>query len=180
MTSQYHCVTPVALPDDARIARMVAPVHFADAYAIDLPSAATRDPEVLARFVFAQLPGWASALLRLRDALMARFGLKTTVQLAAPQPGDTVRRVGFFKVYGITADEIVVGEDDAHLDFRLSLRCSARPGADGKHRLVLSTAVHCHNRLGRVYIFVIAPFHRLIVKSNLRHAARRGWPAASV
>jgi hypothetical protein len=36
--------------------------------------------------------------------------------------------------------------------------------------------VHCHNRLGRFYIFVIAPFHRLVVKASLRRAAALGWP----
>ena len=47
---------------------------------------------------------------------------------------------------------------------------------DAQARLTLSTVVHCHNRLGRVYLFVIAPFHRLIVRSGLRRAARLGWP----
>lgn len=42
--------------------------------------------------------------------------------------------------------------------------------------VTLSTVVHCHNRLGRVYLFAIGPFHRLIVQSGLRRAARRGWP----
>jgi hypothetical protein len=45
--------------------------------------------------------------------------------------------------------------------------------------LTLSTVVHCHNALGRTYIRVIAPFHRLIVKSCLRRAARTGWPSDS-
>ncbi|MCQ9426839.1 DUF2867 domain-containing protein [Pseudomonas sp. LJDD11] len=49
----------------------------------------------------------------------------------------------------------------------------------GKRQLTFSTAVHCHNRLGRLYIFVIAPLHRLIVRSSLRSAARLGWPLAT-
>jgi hypothetical protein len=36
--------------------------------------------------------------------------------------------------------------------------------------------VHCHNLLGRAYLFVIAPFHRLVVKASLRRAAHIGWP----
>jgi hypothetical protein len=40
---------------------------------------------------------------------------------------------------------------------------------------VLTTVVHCHNLLGRVYLGVISPFHRLVVRSNLARAARRGW-----
>jgi len=39
--------------------------------------------------------------------------------------------------------------------------------------------VHCHNRLGRLYILVIAPFHRLVVQASLRRAAQIGWPSAA-
>jgi len=35
------------------------------------------------------------------------------------------------------------------------------------------------NLLGRVYIGVIAPFHRQVVKAGLRRAAHIGWPKAS-
>jgi hypothetical protein len=36
--------------------------------------------------------------------------------------------------------------------------------------------VQCHNLLGRVYLLVIAPFHRMVVRSTLHRAARAGWP----
>lgn len=36
-------------------------------------------------------------------------------------------------------------------------------------------AVYRHNRFGRLYIVVIAPFHRLVVRSALARAAARGW-----
>jgi Protein of unknown function (DUF2867) len=53
----------------------------------------------------------------------------------------------------------------------------SRPGAgNGATSVVVSTVVHCHNLLGRLYIFVIAPFHRLVVKAGLRRAALLGWP----
>ena len=39
----------------------------------------------------------------------------------------------------------------------------------------MTTAVHCHNLFGRVYLFVISPFHRLVVRSALARAAARGW-----
>ena len=81
-------------------------------------------------------------------------------------------RVGIFKFYSSNDTEIVVGEDDKHLDFRISLLCT-----DGK--LTLSTVVHCHNLLGHAYLFAIAPFHRAVVKASLRRAAKIGWPLAA-
>jgi hypothetical protein len=42
--------------------------------------------------------------------------------------------------------------------------------------LVTITIVHCHNLLGRSYLAMILPFHRLVAHANLRRAARVGWP----
>ena len=86
--------------------------------------------------------------------------------------------MGIFRIYETRPHEIVLGEDDKHLDFRLSVLHEVLP-AVGAAQVVLSTVVHCHNRLGRLYILLIAPFHRTIVKATLRRAARSGWPMAT-
>lgn len=164
-------VTAVDIPPQASITGLYPRHHLADAYAVTLPAGATANPEELARFIFARQPGWANVLMALRDAIVSLFGLKTARQLT----GASGARVGIFKIYSSLAQEVVLGEDDSHLDFRLSLLC-APSGSGGEQRLVLSTVVHCHNLLGRSYILLIAPFHRLIVRSSLRRAARIGWP----
>jgi len=167
-------VASVPLPADSAIVRAYPLVSFADAYSIALPAEASNDPERLARFIFSQHSPWAAALMKLRDALVAGFGLKTAGSLANDAASRT-ERVGMFKIYSVAPNEIVMGEDDKHLDFRLSLLC---PAAQDERRLILSTVVHCHNLLGRTYIRLIAPFHRIIVRSSLRRAARAGWPEA--
>jgi Protein of unknown function (DUF2867) len=170
----------VSLPSESRAARCYATTDLADAYAIRLPAGASTDPEVLARFIFAQQPPLVAPLLRLRDTLVAAFGIKTSRQLASAPAGGRRPRVGIFRVYETLADEIVLGEDDKHLDFRVSvLRRPATAAANSPDDLVLSTFVHCHNRLGRAYILLIAPFHRAIVRATLQRAARAGWPQRS-
>ena len=165
----------VPLPPESRIAAIYARVKLADAYAIDLPPAAAPNPEVLARFVFAHQARWISFLMRIRGALVAPLGLKTASGLRSAATNGS--RIGIFKVYEVTAVEVIMGEDDRHLDFRVSaLYQSPVQGSTGRPRFVLSTVVHCHNRLGRCYIGLIAPFHRMIVQSYLRRAARIGWP----
>ncbi len=173
-----RCVTTVELPAESAIARLYEATHLADAYSVELPAGATARPEVLARFIFDRTSPWAHGLMKVRDAIVAAFGLKTSGQLTKLDAGSRAQRIGIFKVYSTTEREIVLGEDDKHLDFRVSVLCTAQ--AAGGRRLVVSTVVHCHNRLGRTYIFVIAPFHRLIVRSSLRRAARSGWPRADV
>ena len=179
MSTEDHCVTPVALPAESGISRVYESMNLADAYSIPLPDGTAANPELLARFIFSQQAPWITGLMTVRDALVARFGLKTSTQLASLGVDDRAKRVGIFRIYSTTEHEIVLGEDDKHLDFRLSVLCSAQPAPTGERRLVLSTVVHCHNRLGRIYIFLIAPFHRLVVRSSLRRAARIGWPQAT-
>jgi hypothetical protein len=171
--------SPVALPTQSGINNVYKSVHLADAFAIRLPSGASHDVDVLARFVFSHQPSWIRALMRVRDMIVAGFGLKTASDLARLGSDAKAERVGIFRIYSSSATEIVLGEDDKHLDFRLSLLCTEAPGPETGALLTISTVVHCHNLLGRTYILVIAPFHRMAVKASLRRAARIGWPRAA-
>jgi hypothetical protein len=179
MHSNILSVAAVALPSESRIAGMYETMDLADAYAIRLPKDAITDPEQLARFLFSHQAPWVAGLMRVRDALVAGFGLKTAKQLQTLVASND-KRIYLFKIYETSAHEIVLGENDKHLDFRVSvLRQAATAGTGDAPCLILSTVVHCHNRLGRAYIMLIAPFHRMVVRSDLRRAARAGWPTAS-
>lgn len=172
-------ITAVALPVESELARCYESTNLADAYAIQLPAGSATSPELLANFIFSNPARWVTQLMKVRDVLVCGFGLKTSDHLAGARPDGKLRRIGIFRIYNTNEHEIVLGEDDRHLDFRLSVLCTPPQSPLGQHRLTLSTVVHCHNRLGRLYILVIAPFHRAVVKSCLRQAARTGWPKAS-
>src|SRR6218665_1202136 len=113
-------VLAIPLPPESRVVDRYPRTDLADAFAVDLPEGTISDPEALARFVLAQQPGWVAALMKLRDLLVAGFGLKTAAQLQAATGAGT-RRIHIFRIYETHAREIVLGEDDRHLDFRLSL-----------------------------------------------------------
>ena len=179
MQSGSTLVTPVAIPPRSRIAHIYKSTNLADAYAIRLPIATPLDAELLARFIFTHQPSWIGTLTRIRDALVACFGLKTAKHLATLSQDASSKRIGLFKVYSRSKSEIVLGEDDKHLDFRVSVLCSDERSSEVGQQLILSTVVSCHNLLGRTYILVIAPFHRMVVKASLRRAANIGWPAGS-
>jgi uncharacterized protein DUF2867 len=179
MSTKQHCATPVSLPLESGITSVYASTNLADAYSIELPPGASTNPELLARFIFSQQAPWVSSLLAVRDALVGTLGLKTAEQLTSLGAESKSGRLGIFKIYETSPSEVILGEDDKHLDFRLSVLCSNQLSLGGKRHLTLSTVVHCHNLLGRLYIFVIAPFHRLVVQSSLRRAARIGWPSAT-
>ena len=165
----------VPLPSESQISAVYVCPNLADAFAIDLPRGSIRDPEALARFIFARQPRWVAASMTVRDTLVGAFRLKTGRSLrSAAQRGG---RIGIFKVYASNSLEVIMGEDDKHLNFRASVLYRAQEeGSAAPASLVLSTVVNCHNRLGRTYLALISPLHRLVVQSFLRRAAKIGWP----
>ena len=167
---------PVPLPAESRIAVLFPGSQLADAFAIALPAEATRDVTALAEAAFANLAPWAQSLMSARDTIMTGFGVKTSRQIAARAQAAGMERIGFFPVQSRSERELVLGEDDRHLDFRASILVRRRADGSGDE-LVATTVVHCHNAFGRAYLAMISPFHVLIVRSNLRRASRRGWPS---
>src|SRR5438477_1217843 len=118
MSTLQHRATPVSIPPESSIAKAYASMDLADAYSIELPSGASTNPELLARFIFSHQAPWISSLIAVRDAIVGRFGLKTARQLTSLGAESKTGRVGIFKIYGTSPTEIVLGEDDRHLDFR--------------------------------------------------------------
>ncbi len=165
-------VRKTKLSKDSQLHAFFRDGDFLDCYAVQIDRADAPIAEVAQR-LFIGLPGWINALLAIRDFSVAPFGLKTTGRLPRDQ---TIRasvhvgdHINFFCVRSITENEIILGEDDRHLDFKISVRRdSSAPG-----RITLATWVHAHNRLGKIYLGVIAPFHALIVTSQLSGLSRR-------
>lgn len=123
------------------------------------------DISILAQKALAEMPGWVNWLMRLRNAIVGLFGLKTgkgqSFGNSVPEnlkPGD---RIGVFKVETIANEEIILGENDKHLNFRISIFKTG----DG---VSLSTWVRPHNFWGRAYLAVVMPFHRLITQSTVK------------
>lgn len=151
-------VAPVA---DA--AMLLAGAQFADAFCIEI-SDRNLDARRAAERMMSRQPRWAGALLALRNVLVAPLGLKTSVT-SRDAPRDMI---GIFPVVSETPDRLIAGFNDRHLDFRVVVDVTA---PDGIRQVTATTVVKTHNRLGRTYLAVIMPFHRLIVPALLRQVA---------
>lgn len=166
-------VDRIAIPAETALSSWFASAQLADAYAIRLPAAASSDPTALASAALGSLPSGSSAIVFVRDILVRPLGIKTTSAIA--EAGRSTHRalIGFFPVLERLGDEIILGEDDRHLDFRISLMVRERGG----HReLVWTSVVRTHGFLGNAYLAAVRPFHRLAINLCLTTAAWRGWP----
>jgi hypothetical protein len=148
---------------------------LADAFAIPIDDAdVAKGIDNLARSALGDPAPWIRLLLGLRDGLVAGFPVKTTQEVRRAAIADNAERIDFFRILARSDRELILGENDRHLDFRLSLLLRARSDGPGDE-LVATTVVRCHNALGRVYLALIARFHRLVVISNLSRASNKGW-----
>jgi Protein of unknown function (DUF2867) len=168
-------VREVAPPVDSGVAGWFRDADLADAFAVPIdPADAAKGMDSLARSALADPAPWIRMLLGVRDRLVAGFNVKTTQEVRRAAIADKADRIDFFRILSRSNRELILGEDDRHLDFRLSLLLRGRPDGSGDE-LVATTVVRCHNALGRVYLALISQFHRLVVISNLKRAANKGW-----
>ena len=141
----------------------LAGAQFSDAFCITVDGNAL-DARRAAERMMARGPRWIEALMSLRNRLVAPFGLKTP----APTATAAADSVGIFPIVSETPHRLVAGFNDKHLDFRVVIDVAS---ASGGQQVTATTLVLTHNLLGRVYLAIILPFHRLIARTMLRQIA---------
>ncbi|MGT2436964.1 DUF2867 domain-containing protein [Bradyrhizobium betae] len=154
MTGTVREVTP-----EVDAGAVLAGAQFIDAFRVEIGAAAVNAREACTRMVL-HGPRWIDALLRLRNILVTPFGLKTSGE-GAPAPGGLI---GLFPVLSETPERLVAGFDDSHLDFRIVVDIS---GDAASREVTSTTLVRTNNLLGRIYLTLIMPFHKLVVRSMM-------------
>jgi len=146
-------IKSATIPENSTITDGFPEIHYQDTYQIK--KAREKSAEEISKELL-RLPGWVEALFKLRNALVGVFGLKTDKQA----PGQET----FFTLIENREDEIIMGEDDKHLNFRASILKNASEGT-----ISLTTLVHFNNVWGKVYFLPVKPFHKIIMKVLLRN-----------
>jgi len=149
---------------DASCGSLLPGHDFVDAYQVDAAVSGLTARQA-AEAVIKRPPAWIKRLVKTRNGIVSLFGLKT-VEIGVDQPLQPT--IGGFPVVTQSAREVVLGFDDKHLDFRISV--TVNPGSDAGTRVTVATIVKTNNFLGRAYLATIMPFHRLIVRHLLEHA----------
>ena len=141
-----------AIPENSLIRNKFGEVDYCDAYQIKKATKLTA--EELSNEIM-KLPNWALILFKFRNLVVGIFGLKTDKN--TPKP-DT-----FFTVIEQNDSEIVMGEVDKHLDFKVSIMKNSL-----ENTISLTTIVHFNNAWGRIYFFPVKPFHKILIRTLLK------------
>lgn len=118
------------------------------------------------RRIFGKSPIWIRILFTIRNFMVRLIGLKNE------KPDDysvglTVGQyIGFFKVFSVDQNAILLGADDTHLNFRAFIQNTPASA----YNIKVTTLVAYNNQKGRYYMRFILPFHRIVVKSMVRQA----------
>ena len=143
----------VPTPPSPLLADALPNYDWSDAYAVQIPaSASRRDPQEWADAVFHAPPFWIRVLFVVREPLVRAVG----IERADEHVFDTVAGA---------ADEVLLGTDQGHLGFRVSVLVEL-------DRVVVTTLVKFHNRRGAAYFALVRRVHPLVVRSMLARAAR--------
>ncbi len=159
-------VVKVPVPEASKLLESFKRVTFADAYEVAVVNPAISAEEA-ALAIFGHSPAWVGTLMKARGVFAKAVGLKHSDMRSGEQ------QRGIFKVQQRHPNEVIIGEDDSHLNFRISV-LRAGDGDTGAQTVTVSTAVETHNALGRAYMFVVKPFHRIIARSMVQRAANAG------
>jgi hypothetical protein len=155
------------IPEKSLILNGFGKIDYSDTYKIQITS---NDYSVdkITTDIF-KTPKWVDNLMKFRDFIVKGFGLKTGDKNDIIEPYYQIgSKAVYFTVLDRNENEIVMGEDDKHLNFRTSIMLEK----DTISSLIyLSTIVEFNNFFGRLYFLPVKPFHQIIIKLLLKKYA---------
>ena len=163
------------IPEDSLIAHAMERIDYQDNYVVQIDTDQEIAPADLVKYFFLSFPKWFMALMYTREQIAKWIGLKTAHgmdvkgQLEAFE-GKVGQSIALFHVLGSNQREVMLGENDKHLNFRFSFLVYP---SGNKQEISGATTVKYNGWLGRVYFFFVKPVHRLIMRVMMRKIARR-------
>lgn len=168
-------IKKIELPENSVLSREKENFDYIDSFEGKLADTGhSIDITEVGKAFFTSSPKWGKKMFAFRNKIVSLFGLKTGTETDAAKAADRFtcevgEHVGLFKIFGKTNNEIILGEDDKHLDFRISLLFDENKDQKDAGFLTISTTVKYHNWLGVLYFLPVRPFHKLIVPAMLKN-----------
>lgn len=152
------------LPKNSIVKEFINIIDYKDTFKVQLDKADISIEEIYLN-IFSYSPKWVDNLLNLRNKIVKPFGIITVTNEIKKENVKVGEKSGIFNIYAITENEIIAGENEKHLDFRVSI-------LKDNETLTISTLVQYNNCLGKLYFFIVKPFHKIVVKSMMKNAVK--------
>lgn len=131
------------------------------------------EPKDLMIAFFLSFPKSFTFLLNTREFIAKYLGLKTAekpnkktkYEKLYALKGEIGEKIAVFEVLDKSEIELMTGQKDSHLDFKLSFIVYQK---NGKTVLELPTTVIINNKLGKVYFSIVKPIHKFYLKRILK------------
>jgi len=138
-------------------------IDFADTFST---TNRTNTIEEITNLIFNTTPKWVDSLFVLRNKIAGWFGLKTDLPKDYNENFKVGGYINFFKIYSISDTAVILGADDSHLNFRALINNDQSES----YNIKVVTLVEYNNLKGEIYMKIIKPFHRQIVKRMVKNA----------
>ncbi len=164
----------MSIPKHSELFDYAEGAYFADSFSREIPNNNQTALDVYLE-IAKQTPAWVSFLMATRNRIVSMLGLKHLGRLQDAMSAGNVanisvgERIGIFTLHSNSDTEIVLEDSDKHLDVRVSFLLDV---VGDKITVHATTVVHVHNMFGKVYMFFVAPVHKLIVPSSLKTLAQ--------
>lgn len=122
------------------------------------------DLKTISKLIFATLPNWIGFLMKIRNTIVKRFGLKAEKPENYHSSFEVGGFIGFFQIFSIDQNEIMLGLDDRHLNFRVSIYNSN----ENQFNIKVTTLVQYNNLFGKIYMTIVKPFHTIVIKRMIK------------
>jgi hypothetical protein len=164
-------ITACSLPLGSIIETKQHNAYFSDSYRFSSPFPERTALEVWLAHM-ATIPNWVKRLMTLRNQIVSKLGLKNLGQIDDLESGKAAKayqagdKVGIFTLLSVSDGEIILCDSDKHLDVQISVHKEKQQN----DVVTISTVVHVHNLLGRIYMLFVTPAHKMIVPATIRRA----------
>ena len=121
-------------------------------------------------------PNWVNVLMRLRNSIVSKLGLKDLGTLSNNENTDpnyvykVGDRLGIFSIYALSDEEIILEDNDKHLTVKVSFFLNTEIlNNKNVNNTILQTAtvVHVKKWYGKLYMLFVVPAHKIIVPATV-------------
>ena len=158
------------IPRSDKIFISFGKVNYEDSFCLSFETKKLFDVDFIIFKIIKTLPNWVKLLLNLRNKIAIIFGLKTG---KIGDFYDNPEKFNFKQGQSIGDLSVILKEKyhlitelkDKHLDFRVSILIREE---EDTTKVFFNTIVKYNNIFGKMYFFLIKPFHRLIIPNTLK------------